>query len=122
MKGGKMVGRVIVLKGYLPDKNRLHVYGCAIKDLDEEDKQNHRIKNLTVGLLMETRNDFRYEQQLIHGESDSYQVRPKALFKSNKGLFYKEDNKRVYISEEREQEVYKHIEYWKTPDWESIIE
>ena len=115
-----MEGRVVVLKAWRPDKERLHVYGCPIKELNEEDRDNKWINDMTVGFLMVVRNDFEYEQQLIHSDSDSYQIRTKALFKNTKGLFYKQDKQRIYLTDEEEQKVYKHIEYWKTLDWESI--
>jgi predicted GH43/DUF377 family glycosyl hydrolase len=57
----------------------------------------------TLGLLEESK-DFNLKDEIIVCENfDSYQLRPKALYKNNKGIYYKKSINRGYL---KKQEIY----------------
>ena len=45
--------------------------------------------------------------------TESVQIRPKAIYKNNKGYYIKSDNKRIYLNSKDTQEVEKAIEKFK---------
>lgn len=54
-----------------------------------------KVGNCAIGLaaLYVVRNDFLEEEDFVYSDYDSFQVRPKALFKDSKGIFIKADKK-----------------------------
>lgn len=66
----------------------------------------------TLGYLLEMETFNKNDDVLILSEdTDSIQIRPKAIYKNSKGYYIKEDNKRKYIQNEEEIESY--IKYFK---------
>ena len=57
----------------------------------------------TVGVLVEVTQDFipNTEELLILDTTNSFQVRPKAIYVGPKGYYYKAENNRVYLSDEQ---------------------
>lgn len=68
---------------------------------------NHKI---SIAYLIEIRDfDFNDEYNILYN-TDSIQIRPKAIYKNNKGYYKKENNKRVYFNEEESKKIVKSIE------------
>lgn len=54
----------------------------------------------TLGVLEESK-DFNINDEIIRcGSFDSYQLRPKALYKNNKGIYYKKSDGRGYYKKQ----------------------
>jgi len=61
--------------------------------------------------IIETTRDFNLDEKFpIVSDTDSIQIRPKGIFRSNKGYFYKGSNKeRVYLNKIEEMQMYDYI-------------
>ena len=60
--------------------------------------KDHGRGALTLGYLLEMGTFDKNDDFLILSEdADSIQIRPKAIYKNNKGYYIKLDNKRVYL-------------------------
>ena len=79
--------KFVVLRDYLKAKNRLTF---------------NKFRG-TVGVLIEVTKDFlpNSNELLILNTTNSYQVRPKAIYVGPKGYYYKAENDRVYLSDEQ---------------------
>ena len=57
-------------------------------------------KDISLSVLTVVTEDFNLEDKIdkILDEKDSYQIRPKALYKSKRGYFYKDEIGRRYLS------------------------
>ena len=68
--------------------------------------------NYMCNVLIKVTEDFNIEHQFpIVSDTCSIQIRPKGIFKSNKGYFYKgNDKQRVYLSKEEELKMINYIE------------
>lgn len=53
-----------------------------------------------------------YEYNMIYN-TESVQIRPKAIYKNNKGYYKKIDNTRIYLNKKEVQEVEEAIEKFK---------
>jgi len=56
-------------------------------------------KDISLSVLTVVTEDFNLEDKIerILNETESYQIRPKALYKSKRGIFYKDENGRRYL-------------------------
>ena len=91
--------KFIILKSYYKSKDRI-----ILKDFIE------RGTSATLGYLLEF-GTFKpsYDILILSENTDSVQIRPKAIYKNNKGYYIKQDNKRKYLDniEEIEQAIKK---------------
>ena len=70
-------------------------------------------KTLTLAYLLRIE-DFNQDNKfnILHN-TDSIQIRPKAIYKNEKGYYKKVDNKRIYFTEEETKEIENTIEKFK---------
>lgn len=70
------------------------------KIIINKDNIKNQTNDIALGVLVIIRQDFDIENidNKIIGENDSFQIRPKSLYKSNRGIFYKEGKERRYLS------------------------
>lgn len=86
--------KFIILKSYYMSKDRI-----ILKDI-----KNSSAK-LTLGYLLKMGKFNENDDILVLNEdTDSVQIRPKAIYKNNKGYYIKSDNKRVYLDNTEEME------------------
>ncbi len=79
--------KFIILKSYYMSKDRIIL----------ADIKNSSAK-LTLGYLLEMGTFDKNDDILVLSEdTDSIQIRPKAVYKNNKGYYINLDNKRVYL-------------------------
>lgn len=95
--------KFVILNDYSNSKDRLRVKSDEpIPDIPEF-KQTK-----TVGVLVQVTKDFdpySSEIQIVSG-TDSFQIRPKAIFvNKKKGYYWMNDGKRVYLSESETEEL-----------------
>ena len=59
-------------------------------------------KDISLSVLTVVTEDFNLDEKIdkILDEKDSYQIRPKALYKSKRGIFYKDEIGRRYLSKQ----------------------
>ena len=91
--------KFIILKSYYTSKNRI-----ILKEFIERGSG----ASATLGYLLEFGTFTPSDDILILTEdTDSVQIRPKAIYKNNKGYYIKQDNKRKYLDniEEIEQVI-----------------
>lgn len=94
--------KFIILKSHYMSKDRI----ILRKKIDKYNA------TATLGYLLEMGTFNKNDDVLILSEdTDSIQIRPKAIYKNSKGYYIKEDNKRKYIQNEEEIESY--IKYFK---------
>lgn len=76
------------------------------------DKRNMKY-TVTLAYFIEIADfDMNDEYKIIYN-TDSIQIRPKAVYKNEKGYYKKVDNKRVYINKEEVEEIEKRIAKYK---------
>lgn len=81
--------KFIILKSYYTSKDRII--------LKENIKKGSSVC-ATLGYLLEIKTFNENDAILILSEdTDSVQIRPKAIYKNNKGYYIKQDNKRKYL-------------------------
>ena len=81
--------KFIILKSYYTSKDRII--------LKENIKKGSSVC-ATLGYLLEIKTFNENDAILILSEdTDSVQIRPKAIYKNNKGYYIKKDNKRKYL-------------------------
>lgn len=93
--------KFIILKSYYTSKDRI-----ILKDFIKRGSS----LCATLGYLLEFGTFLPSDDILILSEdTDSVQIRPKAIYKNNKGYYIKKDNKRKYLDnvEEIEQVIKK---------------
>ena len=91
--------KFIILKSYYTSKDRII--------LKENIKKGSSVC-ATLGYLLEIKTFNENDAILILSEdTDSVQIRPRAIYKNNKGYYIKQDNKRKYLDniEEIEQVI-----------------
>lgn len=97
--------KFIILKSYYTSKDRI-----ILKDFIKRGSS----LCATLGYLLEFGTFLPSDDILILSEdTDSVQIRPKAIYKNNKGYYIKQDNKRKYLAniEEIEQAIDKFKEF-----------
>lgn len=81
--------KFIILKSFYTSKDRI-----IIKDFIKRGNA----ECATLGYLLEMGTFNPQDDILVLSEdTDSVQIRPKAIYKNNKGYYIKKDNKRVYL-------------------------
>lgn len=69
------------------------------------DKRHSWKNTISLGYLLRIADfDENYEFNIID-DTESVQLRPKAIYKTNKGYYKKLDNKRIYFNEEEVKEI-----------------
>lgn len=87
--------KFIILNSYYMSKDRVIL----------KEPKRCSSKTATLGYLLTIRTFNENDDILVLSEdTDSVQIRPKAIYKNNKGYYIKEDNKRVYLSNVKEIE------------------
>lgn len=82
--------KFIILKSYYASEDRVI--------LKEKFKTGSSLK-ATLGYLLKMGTFNENDEVLVLSEdTDSVQIRPKAIYKNNKGYYIKQDNKRVYLT------------------------
>ena len=76
-------------------------------------KKYNWINTISLGYLLRIADfDENYEFNIID-DTESVQLRPKAIYKTNKGYYKKLDNKRVYFNEDEVKEIEEAIAKYK---------
>lgn len=98
--------KFIILKSYYTSKDRIIL---------KENIEKGSSICATLGYLLEIRTFNEEDDILILSENtDSVQIRPKAIYKNIKGYYIKEDNKRKYIKNKEDvEEIESYIKYFK---------
>lgn len=127
LKGDWVEVKFVLISSYYASEGRLLVDGTRKGSdtnheewlITQQDRLNlkgqypHWRGNLLyVGCLVEVTQDFDIISQGIQvvDETDSYQVRPKAIHSTNQGkYFYKLKSKRVYLTDEEVKELHKYL-------------
>lgn len=80
--------KFIILNSYYMSKDRIIL----------KEPKSCSSKTATLGYLL-TMGTFNENDDILvlNEDTDSVQIRPKAIYKNNKGYYIKEDNKRVYL-------------------------
>lgn len=81
--------KFIILNSYYVSKDRIIL----------KEPKRCSSKTATLGYLLTIRTFNENDNILVLSEdTDSVQIRPKAIYKNNKGYYIKEDNKRTYLT------------------------
>ena len=79
----------------------------------ERTEERASTNKVSIAYLLEM-GDFDISNEFnILSNTASIQIRPKAIYKNNKGYYKKVDNKRVYFNEEERQEIEQAIDKFK---------
>lgn len=115
--------KFIMLKagGGTPDKQRVIIGETTSYkkiqftngNIDDGFKVYEQINIITLGILIEKFDFNPNDKIIVCGEFDSYQIRPKAIYKNNKGQYYYKDNGNVYLNKDQNDRIENIIEIFK---------
>jgi hypothetical protein len=83
--------KLVKVESYYPGKDRM-----IIGKIDKESYEN----DICLAVLVIVIEDFKPNELIndVLRETDSYQIRPKALYKNTRGVFFKDEKERRYLT------------------------